>query len=41
MDDELTEDGANNVGVENVILRSLFGELFNGLNMRSNMLVHR
>jgi hypothetical protein len=28
---KLAEDGANNVDVEDVVLRALFGESFNGL----------
>ena len=33
MDDELTEDGANDVRVEDVVLRPLLGELFDRLDM--------
>lgn len=41
MDDELTKDGADNVRVEDVVLRSLFGELFNRLTIISNRLISR
>ena len=32
MDEELEEDGADDVGVEDVGLRTLFAETFNGLS---------